>query len=149
MTLLSGSASGEIDAPIELCWAVVQDVADTPRWQRGLQSVDVLERDAQGRALVCDTVTDATFTKVRCRVVISYQPPHRLMFTMVQSEDLDAMHGSWELEPLAGGGTRATFSLAVDPGPVGLFARPLERTLRPWVVGGRPAELARAVTGKD
>jgi uncharacterized protein YndB with AHSA1/START domain len=147
MTLLSGSASGEIDAPIELCWAVVQDVADAPLWQRGLETIDVLERDAQGRPLVCDTVTDATFTKVRCRVLLSYQPPHQLTFTMVHSDDLDAMEGSWELDSLPSGGTLATFRLAVDPGPVGVFARPLERALRPWVVGGRPGELARAVTG--
>ena len=44
--------------------------------------------------------------------------------------------------------TRATYSLAVDPGPVGKLARPLERALRPIVVGRRAQELAQAVAAR-
>ena len=36
--------------------------------------------------------------------------------------------------------------VSVDPGKVGLMARPLERALRPIVVGQRPAELAAEVS---
>ena len=61
MTLLSGSSSAEIEAPIDRCWAVVENVADAPRWQSGLDSVDVVERDDAGRPLVCDIVHDAKF----------------------------------------------------------------------------------------
>jgi uncharacterized protein YndB with AHSA1/START domain len=145
MTLLKGSSSADIDASIERCWAVVADVADSPRWQNGLEQVDVVERDEAGRAVICDTVNDAKFTKVRCRVRISYDPPHRLTFTRVASDDVDELEASWELEELGPGRIRATYSLAVDPGPVGMLARPLERALRPIVVGRRAEELARAV----
>jgi hypothetical protein len=56
------------------------------------------------------------------------------------------MRGSWELLALGTGRTRATYALEVDPGPIGGFARrPLERLIRPLVVGGRPGELARAL----
>jgi uncharacterized protein YndB with AHSA1/START domain len=145
MTLLSGSSSAEIDAPIGRCWAVVVDVADAPRWQNGLESVDVAERDEAGRALVCDIVNDAKFTKVRARVRVSYDPPRRMAFTRVESDDVDELQASWELEELGPDRTRATYSLSVDPGHVGKLARPLERALRPLVVGRRPEELARAV----
>jgi uncharacterized protein YndB with AHSA1/START domain len=145
MTVLSGSSSAEIDAPIDRCWAVVQDVADAPRWQHALERVDVVERDQQGRVLICDTVNDATFTKVRCRVRVGYDPPHRLTFTRVESDDVDELEASWELTEIGPGRTRATYALAVDPGHVGLLARPLERALRPIVVGRRAQELARAV----
>ncbi|MGH2875132.1 MAG: type II toxin-antitoxin system RatA family toxin [Solirubrobacteraceae bacterium] len=145
MTLLSGSSSAEIDAPVERCWAIVADVERAPGWQRGLERVEVVARDEAGRATICDTVTDAKVTKVRCRVRFMYEPSRRLEFVRVASDDVDEMRGSWELEALPGGRTRATYSLAVDPGPVGLLARPLERALRPLVVGGRAAELARAV----
>jgi uncharacterized protein YndB with AHSA1/START domain len=148
MTLLSGSSSAEIDAPIDRCWAVVEDVAGTPRWQNGLEQVDVVERDEAGRALICDTVNDAKFTKVNCRVRVTYDPPHRVTFTRVQSDDVDEMEAFWALEELAPGQTRATYSLTVDPGPVGLLARPLERALRPLVVGRRAEELAAAVTAR-
>lgn len=145
MTLLSGSSSADIDAPIDRCWAVVEDVAGSPQWQNGLEQVDVVERDDAGRALVCDIVNDAKFTKVRARVRVSYDPPRRLVFTRVASDDVDALDASWELQELGPDRTRATYALAVDPGHVGMLARPLERALRPLVVGRRAEELAREV----
>jgi uncharacterized protein YndB with AHSA1/START domain len=149
VTLLSGSSSADIDAPIADCWAVVQDIAQAPQWQRGLERVEVVERDDHGRALVCDTVSDAKITKVRCRIRVEYAPPHRLAFARIASDDVDEMEGSWELEEIRDGtGTRATYRLAVDPGPVGFMARPLERAVRPLVVGGRAQELAKAVAAR-
>ncbi len=146
MTLLSGSSTAEIDAPIDRCWAVVQDVASTPEWQSGVDSVEPIEHDDAGRAVVCDVVHDAKITKVRVRVRVSYDPPHRLAFTRMQSDDVDEMDAAWELSELGPARTRATYTLAVDPGHVGLLARPLERALRPLVVGRRAEELGRAVT---
>jgi hypothetical protein len=148
MTLLTGSSTADIDAPIGRCWAVVQDVADSPQWQNGLERVDVVERDDAGRALVCDIVNDAKFTKVRARVLVSYDPPRRVGFTRVESDDVDELEATWDLEELGPDRTRATYSLAVDPGHVGRLARPLERALRPIVVGRRPEELARAVAAR-
>ncbi|HEY5427973.1 MAG TPA: SRPBCC family protein [Solirubrobacteraceae bacterium] len=149
MTLLSGSSTAEIDAPIGECWAIVADIAAAPGWQRGLERVDVVESDPQGRAVVCDTVTDGKITKVRCRIRIEYSPPHRMAFRRIESDDVDEMEGSWELEEIRdGGATRATYRLAVDPGHVGFMARPLERALRPLVVGGRADELAKAVAAQ-
>ena len=148
MTLLSGTSSADIDAAIERCWAVVEDVAGSPSWQNSLERVDVVERDGAGRAVVCDIVNDAKFTKVHVRVRVSYDPPHRLAFTRMASDDVDEMEASWELEDIGGGRTRATYSLAVDPGHVGMLARPLERALRPIVVGRRAEELARAVAAQ-
>lgn len=148
MTLLTGTSSAEIDAPIDRCWAVVQDVASSPGWQSGLEQVEVVERDDAGRALVCDIAHDAKFTKVRARVRVGYDPPRRLTVTRIASDDVDQLDASWELEELGAGRTRATYSLAVDPGHVGMLARPLERALRPLVVGRRAEELARAVAGR-
>lgn len=145
MTRLSGSSSAEIVASIERCWAVVEDVPGHVQWQRGLELVTVVERDDQGRALICDTVNDAKFTKVRCRVRVTYDPPGRLAVARVASDDVDEMEASWVLEALGPDRTRATYSLAVDPGPVGLLARPLVRALRPLVVGRRAEELGAAV----
>jgi hypothetical protein len=61
------------------------------------------------------------------------------------SGDVPELRGSWELESLGPERTRAVYALAVDPGKVGLLARPLEKALRPVVVGARPSELAREV----
>jgi hypothetical protein len=148
MPVLTGSSSAEVEVPLQRCWALVQDVVSAPRWQRGLELVEVVERDEHGRPVVCDTISDAKITKVHCRVRFHYEQPHRLVWTQVQSDDLDSMRGSWELEDLGDGRTKATYALAVDPGPIGFLARPLERLIRPLVVGGRAEELARALAGR-
>jgi hypothetical protein len=144
MTLIQGSASTEIAAPIETCWAVVLDLPAAPEWQSGLERLDVVETGDDGRPLIADTVTDAKFRKVACRVRFSYDEPRRLSFTRI-SGDVKVMDGSWELESLGPDRTRATYSMAVDPGRGGLMAKPLEKALRPLIVGGRPEELAREV----
>jgi len=144
MSLISGESSGEVAASIERCWSVVEDLSRAPEWQQGLTEVTVLERDSDGRALVCDTVIDARFREVRCRVRCSFQPPGRMVFERIAGE-VPELRGSWKLEALGPDRTRAVYALAVDPGKVGLLARPLEKALRPIVVGARPAELAREV----
>jgi uncharacterized membrane protein len=145
MSVLTGSCSAEVESAIERCWALVADIERAPQWQRTLERVEVAQRDEQGRALICDTVSDAKLTKVHCRIRLSYEAPRRLRWTQVQSDDLDSMEGSWELEALGPSRTRATYTLAVDPGPIGLLARPLERIIRQLVIGQQADELARAL----
>jgi ribosome-associated toxin RatA of RatAB toxin-antitoxin module len=144
MSLIEGSASGEVDATVTRCWEVVEDFSRAPEWQQGVQAVTVVERDDQGRPLICDVVIDAKFREVRCRVRCDYDPPRRMSFTRIAGE-IGTLAGSWELQESGADRTRSTYTLAVDPGKVGLLARPLEKALRPIVVGGRPAELAREV----
>lgn len=145
MSILSGSCRAEIPSAIERCWALVADIERAPEWQRTLERVEVLERDEQGRPLTCDTVSDAKLTKIQCRIRLSYEAPRRLAWTQVQSDDLESMEGSWLLEPLGPDLVRATYSLALDPGPIGLLARPLEKMIRPLVIGHQADELAHAL----
>jgi hypothetical protein len=109
--------------------------------------MDVLERDGQGRAVECEALSDAKLRKVRTRVRFTYEAPTRLSWTMLDG-DLDSMDGYWLLESLSGGKTRATYGVAVDPGPIGLLARgPIERAARAILLNPRPKELARRVQG--
>jgi uncharacterized membrane protein len=145
MPVIEGSSSAEIAAPIEACWDVVEDVPSAPGWQGGLLSMEVLERDEQGRALECEAVSDAKLRKVRTRVRFTYEPPTRLSWTMLDG-DLESMDGYWLLEDAGGGTTRATYGVAVDPGPVGRLARgPIERAARAILLNPRPKELKRRV----
>jgi hypothetical protein len=147
MPVIEGSSSTEIAAPVERCWEVVEDVPSAPDWQGGLLRMDVLERDGQGRAVECEALSDAKLRKVRTRVRFTYEAPTRLSWTMLDG-DLDSMDGYWLLESLSGGKTRATYGVAVDPGPIGLLARgPIERAARAILLNPRPKELARRVQG--
>jgi ribosome-associated toxin RatA of RatAB toxin-antitoxin module len=148
MTVITGSSSTEARAPIERCWALVEDVGIAPEWQNGLERMDVLERDEQGRPLICDAVSDAKLRKITTRVRFTYEGPTRLSWTMVGEGDLESMDGSWVLEDLGGERTRVTYTLAVDPGSVGALVRgPIERLARAILVNGRAKELARRLSG--
>ena len=146
MSLMQGTSEGDVDAPIERCWEVVEAIDRSPEWQTGMESVQVVERDAQDRPSVCEIVVDAKFTKLKLRVAVTYDPPHRLVFTQSGAGSVERLEGSWELSEAGPGRTHARYTLALDPGKVGLMARPLERALRPIVVGQRPAELAAEVS---
>jgi len=148
MANLGGSASVEIDAPIETVWAVVEDVLSAPDWQGGLDGMSALERDEAGRATVVETENDIKVRRVKARVRFDYEGPACLRWTQEQG-DMKSVEGSWRLEDLGGGRTRATYTLDADPGRVlGLLIRgPVEVATRALFVNGRPGELKRRVEG--
>ncbi|HEX8120124.1 MAG TPA: SRPBCC family protein [Solirubrobacteraceae bacterium] len=148
MANLGGEASTEIDAPIDEVWAVVEDVGSAPEWQEGLDAMEPLERDDQGRILVAKSTTDAKVKTVSTRVRFEYDPPHRVTWRQ-EKGDLKSLVGSWELEDLGGGRTRATYRLDGDPGRMlGMLIRgPVEGRLREILVGGRPEELRTRISG--
>ncbi len=149
MTVISGSATADVDAPLERCWAVVEDVPSAPEWQGGLETMDVVERDEEGRALVVETISDAKVRKVKSRVRFSYDAPNRLSWHQIDDGDLHSLEGYWELESLGDQRTRVTYGLSVDPGSVPRLARaPIERAARAILLNPRPKELARRV-GSD
>lgn len=148
MANLGGTASTEIDAPIEACWPVVEDVGTAPDWQDGLTAMDVLERDAEGRVSLAQSTSEAKVRQVKSLVRFSYEPPNRVSWRQ-QSGDLKRLDGAWELEALGPARTRATYRLDGDPGRVlGMLIRgPVEERLREILVAGRPGELKKRIEG--
>jgi uncharacterized membrane protein len=146
MGKLGGTASIEIEAPIDEVWAVVEDVPSAPQWQGGLLSSETVETDDQGRATVIDTVNDAKVRQVKTRVRFDYDGPTTLRWEQVKG-DIKSLVGSWELEDLGAGRTRATYSLEGDPGRVlGMLVRgPVEDGIRRVLVEARPNELKQRV----
>ena len=149
MAQLGGSASVEIDAPIKQVWEEVEDVLAAPQWQGGLDGMTALERDDAGRPTVVETENDLKVRRVTSRVRFSYAAPTRLSWKQ-EKGDMKSVEGSWELEDLGGGRTRATYTLDVDPGRVlGMLMRgPLEAATRALFVNGRPGELRRRISGE-
>lgn len=148
MARIAGSASAEIDAPLEQVWQVVADVESAPKWQGGLNDVEALERDGEGRPTLVEAETDAKVKTVTSRVRFSYDAPTRLSWKQ-EKGDLKSLVGSWDLEDLGGGRTRATYSVEADPGRVlGMLVRgPVEDQLRGMLVNSRPGELKAHIEG--
>ena len=148
MANLGGVASVEIDAPIEKVWAVVEDVTSAPQWQGGLDRMTVLEHDELGRPTLVETENDIKVKQIKTLVRFRYDGPTRLTWTQ-EKGDLKSVEGSWELDDLGDGRTRATYTLDADPGRMlGLVIRgPVEAATRAIFVNGRPGELKRRVEG--
>ena len=146
MARLGGTASTEIDAPIDQVWAAIEDVLAAPEWQDGLIAVDALEHDDQRRPTLVETENDAKVRTIKSDVSFAYQAPTRLSWRQ-EKGDLKSLEGSWDLEDLGGGRTRATYTLDGDPGRVlGMLIRgPVEGYIRAVLVEGRPDELKRRV----
>jgi carbon monoxide dehydrogenase subunit G len=143
---LGGSASVEIDAPLQEVWAVVQDVTTAPEWQGGLDKMTPLERDADDRPTLVETENDIKVRRVKARVRFRYDAPTLLAWTQ-EKGDMKSVEGAWELEDLGKERTRATYRLDADPGRVlGLVIRgPVEAATKAIFVNGRPGELKRRV----
>jgi carbon monoxide dehydrogenase subunit G len=145
---MGGTASAEIEAPIDAVWTVVEDVLSAPDWQGGLVGVTALERDSERRPTLVESESDIKIRHVKTQVRFSYDPPTRL--TWVQEKgDLKSVEGSWTLEDLGEERTRATYTLDGDPGRVlGMLIRgPVEAAARAMLVNARPGELKTRVEG--
>jgi uncharacterized protein YndB with AHSA1/START domain len=145
---MGGSASAEIDAPVDEVWAMVEDVLAAPEWQGGLVAMSALERDADGRPTLVETENDIKVRHVKTQVRFRYEPPTRLSWTQ-EKGDLKSVEGSWTLEDLGDGRTRATYTIDSDPGRVlGMLIRgPVEGAVRAMLVNARPGELKARVEG--
>jgi len=145
---ISGSASAEIEAPIDEVFAVAADVEGSPRWQPEIKVAEALERDADGRQVLVHTETDAKVRRLGADLRFSYTEPTGLRW--VQEEgDLKSIEGSWSFDDLGEGRTRATYEMTVDLGRMlGMLIRgPLVDVLRKQLVESMPGKLKGFVEG--
>jgi ribosome-associated toxin RatA of RatAB toxin-antitoxin module len=145
---LGGSASADVDAPLADVWAVVEDVASAPEWQGGLVAVSALEHDDEGRPTLVETENDIKVRHVKTQVRFRYDAPTVLSWTQVKG-DMKSVEGSWTLEDLGDGRTRATYALDSDPGRLlgAVIRGPVESAIRSMLVNARPGELKARVEG--
>ncbi|MEA2331978.1 MAG: hypothetical protein QOH58_2116 [Thermoleophilaceae bacterium] len=142
MGVIKGDRSVEIDAPIERCYEIAADVENAPEWQDSLKDVEVLERDGERRPLLVETESDAKVKTVRAVLRFSYEPPTAIRWVQ-EKGDSKSLIGSWALEDLGGGRTRATYALEADPGRMlGMLLRgPAEAKVRDFLLGDAAAGL--------
>jgi uncharacterized membrane protein len=142
--MITGDRSVEIDAPIARCFDIAADIDHAPKWQGSLKDVEVLSKDADGRAEVVETQSDAKVKTVKARLRFSYTEPTRIEWVQ-EKGDTKSLRGWWDLEDLGGDHTRATYALEVDPGRIlGMLLRgPAESAVRDFLLGSAAAGLKR------
>ena len=145
MGRIGGSSSIEIDAPIERCYDLVTDPEGSVQWQDSLRGATVLERDDDGNPTLVETKIHAIVRDVKVVLSFDWEEPTELRWRRESGEVKDVV-GSWQLEDLGDGRTRATYSLDLDPGRVlGMLARgPIEGQLRKHLTAQPPRGLKQA-----
>jgi uncharacterized membrane protein len=102
----------EIEAPPQACFDALADFGSYPSWQSAVRSAEVL--DDGGPVRVAFEV-DAKVKKVAYVLDYHLEGPQRLRWDYVEG-DVKAIEGEYRLEATDGGGTVATYELAIDPG---------------------------------
>jgi uncharacterized membrane protein len=145
MGTLSAERTVEIEAPLERCYAIVADLESTPDWQESMISLEVLERDREQRPTLCRIVSDAKVRQAKSEIRFAHHPPDRMTWEQEEG-DIKSLNGSWQLEDLGGGRTRATYSLEADPGRVfGLLLRgPVEGKVKEFLTKDAAEGLKKA-----
>jgi uncharacterized protein YndB with AHSA1/START domain len=146
MGTIDGSASADIDAPIERVFEVAADVEGSTRWQPEIKLAECLERDGGGNQVLVRTETDAKVRRLSSTLRFNYSPPARIDWVQ-EDGDLKSVEGSWQLDDLGDGRTRATYEMSVDLGRMlGMVIRgPLVGVLRGQIVESMPGKLKRFV----
>lgn len=144
MGTIDGTASAEIAAPIAEVFRVAADVEGSPRWQPEIKVAECIERDGDGNQVLVRMETDAKVRTLGSKIRFSYEGTSRIAWKQ-EDGDLKSVEGSWQLEDLGDGRTRATYWLEVDLGrTLGLLIRgPLVGVLRGQLVNTMPDKLKR------
>lgn len=145
---IEGSATTEIDAPIEEVFAVAADIDGSPRWQPEIKSVKVRERNDDGHQVLVELETDAKARRIKSTMRFGYDDPTAISWEQTEG-DLKSVRGSWEFEDLGEDRTRATYWMEVDLGRMlGMVIRgPLVGVLRGQLVESMPGKLKAFIEG--
>jgi hypothetical protein len=108
------SSTISIDAPISEVGATLFAVASYPEWSGAFKKVDVLETDAQGRALKAKLTVDAGAVKDVVTLAFDWSAaPAKVTFSLEDANLLTKMDGAYLLKSLDADSTSVTYELSV------------------------------------
>jgi ribosome-associated toxin RatA of RatAB toxin-antitoxin module len=140
----STTGSIHISAPPEAVAQAVGDVLAYPDWAQGVQQVDVLDADDQGRPVRARFEVASGLVNGWYIVEYDWSVDGRIGWSLVESPLLRAMDGSYELVA-NGTGTTATYTLTLEP-TIPLIG-PVRRKAEQQLVSTALDDLARYVGG--
>ncbi|MFD3355952.1 SRPBCC family protein [Streptomyces fradiae] len=109
------SSSITIEAAPAEVMGVIADFARYPEWTGEVKEAEVLSEDAAGRAERVRLLLDAGAIKDDHTLAYTWTGEREVSWTLVKSQMLRALDGSYRLAPLAGGArTEVTYQLTVD-----------------------------------
>ncbi|WP_274557502.1 SRPBCC family protein [Streptomyces spiramyceticus] len=109
------SSSITIEAAPADVMGVIADFARYPEWTGEVKEAEVLASDAKGRAEQVRLLLDAGAIKDDHTLAYTWSGDNEVSWTLVKSQMLRALDGSYSLAPLGDGDrTEVTYQLTVD-----------------------------------
>ncbi|MEU3345725.1 SRPBCC family protein [Streptomyces sp. NPDC006700] len=108
------SSSITIEAPQAEVMGVIADFARYPDWTGEVKEAEVLETDDQGRARQVRLVMDAGAIKDDQVLGYTWTGEHEVSWTLVKSQMLRSLDGSYVLRSAGTDATEVTYRLTVD-----------------------------------
>ncbi|MGW1951933.1 SRPBCC family protein [Streptomyces sp. NPDC001920] len=108
------SSSITIEAAPADVMGVISDFARYPEWTGEVKEAEVLKTDADGRAEQVRLVMDAGAIKDDQVLAYTWGGEHEVSWTLVKSQMLRSLDGSYILKPAGAGSTEVTYRLTVD-----------------------------------
>lgn len=106
-----------IEAPVERCFETLTDFESYPEWAGDLKEVTVIERDAQGRALVVEFRAAAMGRSTTYRLRYDYSDaPNRLGWQLDTGDIQRELDGAYVLQPAEDdpARTEVSYELSID-----------------------------------
>ena len=97
MGKIEGTAAAEVNAPVERCYEVAADVDHWGEWQRGVQRIEVLDRDGEGRVARARIINQTKVREITTELRFSYQPTRGLSWTQTGAWSLAFSRPRWAL----------------------------------------------------
>jgi len=111
----SSRATITIDAPLSEVSEALFTLENYPKWSSSIKSVEVVNRDDQGRATKVKMTIDAGMMKDR--VILDYdwsEAPARLSFSLDDADLLTGMDGAYIIKSIDEESTEVTYELTVS-----------------------------------
>ncbi|AXI77132.1 SRPBCC family protein [Peterkaempfera bronchialis] len=103
-----------IDATPAEVMGVIADFAAYPEWTGEVKEIEVLGEGPDGRAEQVRLLLDAGAIRDEHVLAYTWDGDRKVTWTLVKSQMLKALDGSYSLAAADGGSTEVTYQLAVD-----------------------------------
>lgn len=111
-----GTSTIDVDATADELYDIATDLEAYPEWLSDVKSVEVHERDSEGRPTVATMRVDVSIREVEYTLEYEHDRPNRVSWMSRPGGDVKLIEGSYTFEINDEGGTTVVYDLAIDPG---------------------------------
>ena len=113
---LTESRTLVISAPIEVCWEVMCDFEQYPKWQKAISTAKIVKRDKKGKPQHVEYTISLLFRKLRYVLDYIYDDKNKVLEWSYVEGDVKDVRGSAAFKSKSTNETEVIYSLAVVPG---------------------------------